>query len=686
MVFEKSVWIWRDASAGVDEYVDFLCCFKGFGGHKCTLRIAADSNYTAYLNGRLAAYGQYADYPDYKVYDEVDISGLFKDGENRLVIVVWYYGNDSQTYKKGDAGLIFEVECSGKTVAYSSTETLSRLSRDYLSGGCRNISGQLGFTYSYDMSGYDGFVGCGSEGFIKSAAVESISKDLHLRPVKKLELCARMEAHPVMAGSFRYKDASAKPEVRMQNAELTGDAAAPGTFPITVKKQPGNDGVFIIADLCSETAGFLDLDIDIPDACVIDIGYGEHLRDGRCRTAVRNFSAQLKCRAGHNEYMNTFRRFGCRYVQIFAPVDSIKVNYLGIRPTMYPVKVDEYKGNSELRRRVWDVCVNTLRQCMHEHYEDCPWREQALYTMDSRNQMLSGYYAFSEYVFPRASLVLISKGVRPDGLLTLCYPAGIDYPIPVFSLMYFVQVKEYIDYSGDISLAGELYPVLSRLMEVFLTRIDGTGLILSFPGCWNFYEWSDGMSGKMKEDNPGYEAPLNAFLVIGLYAMAQIAAILGRTEDSRRYSSAAGAVADAVCLRFYNTESGLFESYDNRCRGKYSVLTNSVCLLSGAARDVGKDHILRILASNGADNCGYVTVPNTLSMNSFRFDALLAADREKYAPVILSEIDRDYGYMLDRGATSFWETIKGEADFHGAGSLCHGWSALPVYYYSILEK
>jgi hypothetical protein len=56
---------------------------------------------------------------------------------------------------------------------------------------------------------------------------------------------------------------------------------------------------------------------------------------------------------------------------------------------------------------------------MHEHYEDCPWREQALYTMDSRNQMLSGYYALSEYVFPRASLVLISKGVRPDGLLSL---------------------------------------------------------------------------------------------------------------------------------------------------------------------------------------------------------------------------------------------------------------------------
>jgi hypothetical protein len=41
--------------------------------------------------------------------------------------------------------------------------------------------------------------------------------------------------------------------------------------------------------------------------------------------------------------------------------------------------------------------------------------------------------------------------------------------------------------------------------------------------------------------------------------------------------------------------------------------------------------------------------------------------------------------MLEQGATSFWETAKGEADFSGAGSLCHGWSALPIYYYETLS-
>ena len=70
----------------------------------------------------------------------------------------------------------------------------------------------------------------------------------------------------------------------------------------------------------------------------------------------------------------------------------------------------------------------------------------------------------------------------------------------------------------------------------------------------------------------------------------------------------------------------------------------------------------------------------SLSMLIYKYDALLAANPDN-KEFIFEEIRKLYGYMLDQGSTTFWETMLGDADFGGAGSLCHGWSALPVYYY-----
>jgi hypothetical protein len=49
--------------------------------------------------------------------------------------------------------------------------------------------------------------------------------------------------------------------------------------------------------------------------------------------------------------------------------------------------------------------------------------------------------------------------------------------------------------------------------------------------------------------------------------------------------------------------------------------------------------------------------------------------------LVFDTIADDWGHMLYRGATSFWETKDGAEAFGQAGSLCHGWSAIPVYFY-----
>ncbi len=194
--------------------------------------------------------------------------------------------------------------------------------------------------------------------------------------------------------------------------------------------------------------------------------------------------------------------------------------------------------------------------------------------------------------------------------------------------------------------------------------------------------------GSVSENLPAFRgAPafqiLNAFFSLALAALGEIAEELREKEDAVFYRETARKVNDTLRETFFDPETGLFRSFSDRRQGEFSVLTNSLCLLSGAADGLPQGPILALLA-DGTVKEGFRAIPCTLSMNCFRFDSLLKADRKTYAPRILDELDRTYLAMLEKGATSFWETVRGEADFGGAGSLCHGWSALPLYYYALL--
>ena len=107
-----------------------------------------------------------------------------------------------------------------------------------------------------------------------------------------------------------------------------------------------------------------------------------------------------------------------------------------------------------------------------------------------------------------------------------------------------------------------------------------------------------------------------------------------------------------------------------------SELGCSLAILAGAATQEECRVLAEKLTASDRD-----MVPITLSMKCFLYDALLMTDREKYKETVLADIELVYGKMLDAGATSFWETEEGESAFGNAGSLCHGWSAMPVYYY-----
>ena len=122
---------------------------------------------------------------------------------------------------------------------------------------------------------------------------------------------------------------------------------------------------------------------------------------------------------------------------------------------------------------------------------------------------------------------------------------------------------------------------------------------------------------------------------------------------------------------FFNPETGTFFVAD--VNEKPTELAHSFAILSGIADESLSKKLVKRLADNEFLPCSF-------SMKCFKYDALLIVDGA-YKDVILEEIRGAYKNMVDAGSTTVWETAKGAEDFDHAGSLCHGWRAIPIYYY-----
>ena len=634
-ISEQAKWIWCGTEAQADEYAEFYSSFYYNEGEKAELLISADSNYAVYINGVLATFGQYADFPYDKVYDAVDVSSFCKLGENHLAVVVWYYGIDTTSvYHPGNAALVFALTCDGKCICASSENTLSRKSLAYAQGRKKILTGQMGLSFLYHAAKDDEWKRGKLCGFSESVIVDQ-NLPLRKRPCEKLVL----------------------------------ESAVEGTL---CKKISETDLIF---DFGINTVGFLQIETESDEEQMLLISYGEHLADGVVRRKIgnRDFSVEVGVRHGETIYLNPFRRLGCKFIEMQSekPLKKLKVSVI---PTMYPVIEKERPLLTSAQNEIYDICVRTLRLCMHEHYEDCPWREQALYAMDSRNQMLCGYYAFGETRFPRANLELMSKDNREDGLLSICYPIKMDLVIPSFSLHYFTACAEYLRYSGDEGFLREIYPKLQSVISVFLSKMKEEGdVILPFEKGWNFYEWRKGLDGYGDVGLSEPDLILNGLLSIALQKMSEISEALGVKSF---YGKISEKLNSSIRNAFYDHDKGLFR--DRNGEVSYSVLGNSIAILCGACE---KDKAENLCGKLWMDSS---LTPVSLSMKCFFYDACLCVDREKYRSYILEDIEKCYRPMVEYGVGTVWETEIGEKDFKNAGSLCHGWSALPIYYYHIL--
>ena len=661
-------WIWTGGAPSENEYVIARCTFTAGESAAPELLVSADSDFAAFLNGEFLGRGQFSDYPQAKTFTRIPLAHC-RAGRNELEIRAYFCGGSFLTHIAGTPRLWAEVRDGSRVLAATGRDWEIADDPAFRRGKTEMVNIMLGYIWYYDAR---------QTAPVFRPAVELDFDDVPTeRPVPMLFPGEPLASTAVWYGYFKRREPDSIP-----GAAAATDMIVPicrqfgGTFP----ELPADaDGWAAVYDLGRESTGLLTFDVEATEGTVLDIAHGEHLALGRVMCSAedrkRTYTDRYTCRAGRNRFTYYFRRYGGRYLEMHVTgmTGPVTIHQLTLRPTEFVLEPAAFSSCDRLMEKTHAIGARTLVLCMHEHYEDCPWREQSLYGYDSRNQMLFGYYAFGNYKFAAASLDLLARSMRDDGFLTLTAPGWIKLFIPIFTFAWLAAMREYELYSGDRSVFERHREAIRRAVKKFTARPAEGGVYLPPVGdaecrTWNFCEWVPGLTGDLphSEGDPDRDAP-TAFYNLYLVEALRAVAALDHDDELRREADAIGARTEAY---FWNAEAGCYAT--RRGDAQLHAHIQYLMLALGLVPEARKASVLAAAQSDR------VAAP-TFSSYIYMIRALAANGADE---ALDQKLRADFDRMTLQGATSFWEVAEGYRGFSNGygGSLCHGWSCAGILF------
>ena len=660
-------WIWHDQGVSVNEYAIARCSFDAEKWKSPELLVSADSDFAAYLNGEFLGRGQFSDFPDRRTFTRIPLASALSNGVNELEIHVHYCGSDFLTHLAGTPRLWAEVRDGETLLAATGRDWQIARHPAFRCGPIEQVNIMLGYTWEYDARKENTAV--------FAPAVElDIDEVPFERPVPMLPPGKPLLADSIFHGYFRRQDPNAYP-----GKAVIEDMVAPLVHKFEGEFGPlpeGADGWMTIYDLGRNETGLMLIDVEAPEGTVLDVAHGEHIWLGRVLAAYNNnsrtYTDRYICKEGRNRFTYCFRRYGCRYLEIHVTgmkQGAVKIHQFTLQPTELPLPPPAaFESPDRLLMQSHRVGERTLHLCMHEHYEDCPSREQSLYGYDSRNQMLFGYYAYGNYDFAAASLDLLGLSMQENGFLTLTAPGLKTMYIPIFTFAWIAAIYEHQMYSGDRSLFARWQAAIRQAIPKFMARPTAEGLYLppltaNGVRCWSFCEWVDGLDGNISDWNLDVdgEVPTAFFNLYLVEALRAVAAMAG-DGDLHRQAEELGSLVEKT---FWDEAAGCYRTRlgDDRLHAHIQYLMLALDLVPESRKE-------RVIESAMSEKLLQVTFSTYIYM----IRALVAAGRSE---ALEAKLRADFDRMTLTGADTFWETGNGYRGTNGrgyGGRLCHAWS------------
>ncbi|MEP6755834.1 MAG: family 78 glycoside hydrolase catalytic domain [Chthonomonadales bacterium] len=670
-VQDSARWIWSDNLTDVrDAYRLFRKTFTIKSRPKqALLKITADSEYRLFVNGAYVGRGPAPNPPSYICLDEQDVSKYLTSGTNTIAVIAYHLGIPSFPRVQGRAGLFASLSLPDGPVVTDATWKTSKAwwtpsdikfspFREY----CETLVGAdepTGWTTSkFKDAGWQSAVELGPAG--TAPWTHFVDRDIPFPMHRAATPTAVMFTSIPMGGTMDQKNAA---DILARQPELPAPTGFDGASLLTSKGLlflGDGPGIAVGVDFGQEVSGFPELTFESYKAgAIVDVGYGEGLETNGKISVKRqgNPDADRFILAQGRQTLRVFHHRAFRYMVILVRGGHVKVSTPTIIESGYPVQYKgTFKSSDPQLNQIWTVGRRTMQICMDQGFMDCPWRERGQYIGDGLAEGAVAQYAFGDTALMRRFLRQAQYVQPEDGMLEPAYPSdwialhGTRGPnrIPGYGALWVVMLEEYAKNSGDRELLQELWPVVTKQLGWFDKYRLTNGLLGPVPE-WNFIDWAD-----LKPDSA--LASLNLQYLMSLRAGAEIGNILGRRTF---YAGIADRLAVAFEKAHWDQNRKLYRDAD----GLYTQHTNALALLTVVNDQKRADDVIRNMYD--AD----LKKPESPYFEGYVLKGLC---RWGAHPKAMQVIRERWGNMVDKGATTFWESYAAQ------WSLCHAWSCEPV--------
>ncbi len=445
----------------------------------------------------------------------------------------------------------------------------------------------------------------------------------------------------------------------------------------------GDGTLALLYDFGGEVLGRPMLDFTAAEGTLVDLSYSEKLGpDGLPADQTPHhvrMAERCVAREGRQEWQ-TFHPRGMRYLEVLVTGDlnEFELHGLALTRANYPVRnIGSLECSDPMLNRMWEVGRATQHACMEDAYLDCPRRERGLYAGDMLVQFYTDLAAYGDTrLFRRClELFLLSQDnplppgdPHADGLVAAGAHGIQPGRHPDYSAITVQALYHYYARTGDADFLIRMKPRIDRLMAGLASlEVEGLGLL-------------DGSDlgpyiDRQRMDRGGINCALNCFYQRAFADAARIMVVVGDSDAWERHKAMADRLAAAIREQFWDMGRRAFT--DRRPVDvpdtAPSVASNALPLLYDiAAEDQvagALDYLTDALLSN-------FRVPEPVKdddlncMPYFAYYAAGALCKHGRVEEALQFFRDCWGWMLEKGVWTWWETFNG-------GSACHAWSSCP---------